>query len=87
MSQAPVTQEAPMIELKGASKSYNGTPAVDGLFTAHRGRRVFCVLVRPSGCGKSTVLRMMNTMIAPDAGAVAVRGRNVASLDPTGAAA
>ena len=82
MSQAPVAQEAPMIELKGASKSYNGTPAVDRL-SLRIAAGAFCVLVGPSGCGKSTVLRMINAMIAPDAGAVEVRGRNVASFDPT----
>jgi len=74
--------EKPMIELKGASKSYNGAPAVDGL-SLRIAAGAFCVLVGPSGCGKSTVLRMINAMIAPDAGAVELRGRSVASFDPT----
>ena len=82
MSQAPVTQKSPAIELKEASKSYNGTPAVDRL-SLRIEAGAFCVLVGPSGCGKSTVLRMINAMIAPDSGAVELRGRNVASFDPT----
>jgi osmoprotectant transport system ATP-binding protein len=74
--------EAPMIELKAASKSFNGTPAVDGV-SLRIEAGALCVLVGPSGCGKSTTLRMINAMIAPDAGAVEIGGRNVASLDPT----
>ena len=72
--------EAPMIELKAASKSFGGTPAVDGVCLRIEAG-AFCVLVGPSGCGKSTTLRMINAMIAPDAGAVEIGGRNVVSLD------
>jgi osmoprotectant transport system ATP-binding protein len=71
-----------MIELKGASKSFNGTPAVDGVCLRIEAGAL-CVLVGPSGCGKSTTLRMINAMIAPDAGAVEIGGRNVASFDAT----
>ena len=72
--------EAPMIELKAASKSFGGKPAVDGV-SLRIEAGAFCVLVGPSGCGKSTMLRMINAMIAPDAGAVEIGGRDVASLD------
>ncbi|MGO9673543.1 MAG: ABC transporter ATP-binding protein [Methylocella sp.] len=69
-----------MIELKAASKSFSGAPAVDGV-SLRIEAGALCVLVGPSGCGKSTTLRMINAMIAPDAGAVEIGGRNVASLD------
>jgi osmoprotectant transport system ATP-binding protein len=74
--------DAPLIELKGATKSFNGTPVVDGV-SLRIEAGALCVLVGPSGCGKSTTLRMINAMIAPDAGVVEVRGRDVASFDPT----
>lgn len=35
----------------------------------------FCVLLGPSGAGKSTVLRMINGMTAPSAGAISVNGQ------------
>ena len=70
-----------MIELLSVSKSFGATAAPHDLIAWHRGG-AFCVLVGPSGCGKSTALRIINAMIAPDAGAVEVRGRNVADLDP-----
>jgi osmoprotectant transport system ATP-binding protein len=72
----------PMIELKGVSKSFGATPAVNGVSLCIE-PGALCVLIGPSGCGKSTVLRMINAMIAPDAGAVEVRGRDAASFDPT----
>ncbi len=70
------------IELEAASKSFGAAPAVNGVSLSIE-RGAFCVLVGPSGCGKSTVLRMINAMIAPDSGAVKVRGRDVAGVDPT----
>jgi osmoprotectant transport system ATP-binding protein len=36
-----------------------------------------CALVGPSGCGKSTTLKMINALIAPDAGMVRVRGKPI----------
>jgi osmoprotectant transport system ATP-binding protein len=41
-----------------------------------------CVLVGPSGSGKSTLLRLVNRLVAPTAGAVRVRGKDVAGEDP-----
>jgi osmoprotectant transport system ATP-binding protein len=69
-----------MIELQDVRKSFGATHAVAGVSLRIEAGG-FCVLVGPSGCGKSTVLRMINAMIAPDAGAVEVRGRDVARID------
>ncbi len=69
-----------MIELQAVSKSFGATLAVE--FVSLRVEAgAFCVLIGPSGCGKSTVLRMINAMIAPDRGAIEVRGKNIAELD------
>jgi osmoprotectant transport system ATP-binding protein len=69
-----------VIELQAVSKSFGATPAVDSV-SLRVEAGAFCVLIGPSGCGKSTVLRMINAMIAPDVGAIEVRGKNIAELD------
>src|SRR3954470_1273306 len=61
-----------MIELRGVSKSYNGTVVVQRLdLTIPPGKTT--VLIGPSGCGKSTLLRLMVGLVQPDAGQVLFR--------------
>jgi osmoprotectant transport system ATP-binding protein len=70
-----------MIELAGVSKYFGGSKVVDELtLTVEQG--AFYVLVGPSGCGKSTTLRLINALIAPDAGVIRIRGTDIATLDP-----
>lgn len=71
-----------MISFTDVVKVYaDGTRAVDGLsLEAPTGR--ITVLVGPSGCGKTTSLRMINRMIEPSSGTIAIDGRDVASLNP-----
>ena len=65
-----------MIELDAVTKRYGERPVVDDLsLTVPAGE--FCVLLGPSGCGKSTTLRMINRLIATDAGAIRVGGEDV----------
>jgi osmoprotectant transport system ATP-binding protein len=62
-----------MLELKGVSKSYGGTPALQPTdLTVEPGRTT--VLIGPSGCGKSTLLRLMIGLIWPDTGSVRFEG-------------
>lgn len=71
------------IRFERAGVTYAGTdrPAVaDVSFEAAPGELV--VLLGPSGCGKSTLLRAVNRLVALDAGAVFVDGRNVADMEP-----
>jgi osmoprotectant transport system ATP-binding protein len=70
-----------MIELTAVSKAFGSSKAVDDL-TLGVEQGAFCVLVGPSGCGKSTTLRLINALIAPDAGTIRIRGRDIATLDP-----
>lgn len=74
---------APAIRFDGVVKRYAGAnrPAVDGvsLDVAHG---AFVVLLGPSGCGKTTLLRTVNRLVTPDAGAIFVNGENVAAADP-----
>jgi osmoprotectant transport system ATP-binding protein len=63
-----------MLELRGVSKSYGKTEALQhtDLIIA-TGRTT--VLLGPSGCGKSTILRLMLGLLRPDSGTVLVNGQ------------
>ncbi|MDY5785781.1 MULTISPECIES: ATP-binding cassette domain-containing protein [unclassified Corynebacterium] len=72
-----------MIEFRGVSKTYPGSPlpaVANFSHVVHPGSTT--VFVGPSGCGKTTLLRMVNRMVEPDRGQVLVRGRDVAGEDP-----
>ncbi len=70
-----------MIELDRVTKRYDGRAVVDDLsLTIATG--AFFVLLGSSGCGKSTTLRMINRLVAADAGTIRVDGSDVAGLQP-----
>ena len=71
-----------MITFQGAAKRYpDGTVAVDSLdLEVPTGATT--VLVGSSGSGKTTALRMVNRMVEPSAGTVAIDGEDVRSRDP-----
>jgi len=69
-----------VIGLDHVSKRYpDGTVAVDDL-TIEMASREITVLVGSSGCGKTTTLRMINKLILPTSGTVAIDGRDVATI-------
>ncbi|MFT4275176.1 MAG: ABC transporter ATP-binding protein [Rhodopseudomonas sp.] len=71
------------VDIRSVSKSFGTMRAVDDVsFSVERGHLL--VLLGPSGCGKSTLLRMIAGLEDPDAGVVAIEGRDVRGL--TGAA-
>jgi osmoprotectant transport system ATP-binding protein len=51
-------------------------------FTLTIGASETVVLVGPSGAGKTTVLKLVNRMLVPDAGAVHVQGQDTRNWDP-----
>ena len=75
------TAAAP-IRLDDVRKVYpDGTVAVGGLsLEVPAGELV--VLVGPSGCGKSTILRMVNRLVEPTAGAILLGDEDVTHADP-----
>ena len=71
-----------MITFDGVTKRYpDGTVAVDNL-TLDVPAGTLTVFVGPSGCGKTTSMRMINRMVEPTSGTVAVDGHDVSTVDP-----
>lgn len=70
-----------MIEFIGVSKYYQGRAAVDGL-SLRCPEGAFTVLVGTSGSGKSTTLKMINRLVAHDAGQIRFAGRDITAIDP-----
>jgi len=72
-----MTTHSPLaIEATGLVKSFGETRAVDGVDLAVRSGSVYGVL-GPNGAGKTTTIRMLATLIRPDAGAARVLGHDI----------
>jgi sodium transport system ATP-binding protein len=72
-----------MLEAKGLFKSFGRVSAVRGVsFTARNGQ--ITGLLGPNGAGKSTTLRMLYTVLVPDAGDAVIDGASVIA-DPVAA--
>jgi ABC-2 type transport system ATP-binding protein len=66
------------IEATGLVKSFGDTKAVDGVDLAVRTGSVYGVL-GPNGAGKTTTIRMLATLLRPDAGSARVLGHDIVS--------
>ena len=66
------------IEASGLVKSFGETRAVDGVDLAVRTGSVYGVL-GPNGAGKTTTIRMLATLLRPDAGSARVLGHDIVS--------
>jgi len=64
------------IEATGLVKAFGETRAVDGVDLAVRSGSVYGVL-GPNGAGKTTTIRMLATLIRPDAGSARVLGHDI----------
>ena len=66
------------IELQGVTKSFPGAerPAVAPLDLTMRAGEI-TVLIGPSGCGKTTTLRMINRLVDPTDGVIAIDGVDI----------
>lgn len=65
-----------MIEVKSLRKSFGKFLAVDDLSFDVKAGEIFGLL-GPNGAGKTTTLRMLATILKPDAGSIAVNGFDV----------
>ena len=68
--------DSPAIEAEGLVKSFGDTRAVDGVDLRVAQGAVYGVL-GPNGAGKTTTIRMLATLLAPDAGRARVLGHDV----------
>ncbi|MGH9283475.1 MAG: ATP-binding cassette domain-containing protein, partial [Acidimicrobiales bacterium] len=64
------------IEAMGLAKSFGDTRAVDGVDLAVPQGSVYGVL-GPNGAGKTTTIRMLATLLRPDAGSAKVLGHDI----------
>ncbi len=64
------------IEAVGLTKTFGGTPAVDGVDLAVPRGSVYGLL-GPNGAGKTTTIRMLATLLRPDGGHASVFGHDV----------
>ena len=62
-----------MIKIDQVTKSFNGTPAVDGVSVRIPGGCVYGLL-GPNGAGKTTTIRMMVDIYRPDSGSIELFG-------------
>ncbi|WP_438354139.1 ABC transporter ATP-binding protein [Microbacterium sp. CJ88] len=71
------------ITLDHVTKVYPGTeaPAVDDFSMSVQPGELI-MFVGPSGCGKTTTMKMINRIIEPSSGSIAIDGRDVLSLNP-----
>ena len=70
------TQPPLAIEATGLVKSFRETRAVDGVDLAVRSGSVYGVL-GPNGAGKTTTIRILATLLRPDAGSARVLGHDI----------
>jgi ABC-2 type transport system ATP-binding protein len=74
---SPMTTHAALaIEATGLEKSFGATRAVAGIDLAVPEGTIYGVL-GPNGAGKTTVIRMLATLITPDAGSARVLGHDL----------
>ncbi|MFC7787515.1 ABC transporter ATP-binding protein [Microbacterium sp. MAHUQ-60] len=69
---------APAVSVHGIEKSYGGLPVLRGVDFEVEPGSVFALL-GSNGAGKTTLIRILSTLLKPDAGTASVRGFDVAS--------
>ena len=70
----------PVLRIKGLEKSYTpGKPVLRGI-NLEIGATGMTAVIGPSGTGKSTLLRCINRLVEPSAGAILMEGQDLAAL-------
>ena len=71
-----MTTDIPAVQVQGLVKNFGETAAVDGVDLSIAQGGIYGVL-GPNGAGKTTVMRMLATLLRPDAGEAKVLGHDV----------
>ena len=77
-SDAGAEESVDALVLRGVSKSFGDTPAVDGI-DLRIPAGTFYGLVGPNGAGKTTALSMIAGLLRPDAGSITIAGVDAAA--------
>ncbi|HEV7370265.1 ABC transporter ATP-binding protein [Arenibaculum sp.] len=78
---APAGAAAPLLEVRGLSKSFRGLRAVDDVsFSVPRGAIVG--LIGPNGAGKTTTFNLIAGALPPSGGSVVLDGADVTGISP-----
>jgi phospholipid/cholesterol/gamma-HCH transport system ATP-binding protein len=64
---------APLLEIKGISKSFGDRPILNGIDLQIKAGEALAI-IGPSGTGKSTILKIISGLLAPDQGQVYLDG-------------
>ncbi len=83
---APAATPPAHVELRGVTKRFGGTVALDGVDINIRAGTVHA-LVGENGAGKSTAGKIIAGVLAPDEGRIALRGSDVSLRSPRAALA
>jgi phospholipid/cholesterol/gamma-HCH transport system ATP-binding protein len=69
-------EKPPLLELRGIYKRFGDNVVLDGVDLAIYPNDAIAI-IGPSGTGKSTILRIICGLLAPDAGQILIRGKEV----------
>jgi len=72
---------APLLELKGVSKSFGGLRVIDGLDLVVNENEVVSV-IGPNGAGKTTLFNIITGLYRPDVGEILLDGENLVGTAP-----
>ena len=72
---------SPVVRIEGLKKSYGDVVALDGISLSAEPGKIFGLL-GPNGAGKTTTIKIMATLVRPDAGTVEVAGHDVLKNAP-----
>jgi branched-chain amino acid transport system ATP-binding protein len=76
-----MAESAVLLQTTGLSRRFGGLHAVEGVDLQIRQGAIHCI-IGPNGAGKSTLFNLISGMLAPSAGSVTFRGRDVTGKPP-----